>query len=141
VNTWQTPDASVDCVIFNRSLHHINDLPQTMVAVKRLVKPGGRIICQDYAYDRFDEQTACWLYQMQRLLFPKRFIEKVSETAGQNGRKSYHLSAVLNRYPVPGASTSKDIPGEEEHDFLYNSAPGDQEASTRNGMKCEARAL
>lgn len=69
VNTWQTPDASVDGVIFNRSLHHISDLPQTMATVKRLLKPGGRIICQDYAYDRFDEQTACWLYQMQRLLF------------------------------------------------------------------------
>lgn len=69
VNTWQTPDASVDCVIFNRSLHHISDLPQTMATVKRLLRPGGRIICQDYAYDRFDEQTACWLYQMQRLLF------------------------------------------------------------------------
>ncbi len=40
-----------------------------MATVKRLLKPGGRIICQDYAYDRFDEQTACWLYQMQRLLF------------------------------------------------------------------------
>jgi 2-polyprenyl-3-methyl-5-hydroxy-6-metoxy-1,4-benzoquinol methylase len=69
VNTWQALDASVDCVIFNRCLHHISDLPQTMVTMKRLLKPGGRIICQDYAYDRFDEQTACWLFQMQRLLF------------------------------------------------------------------------
>lgn len=69
VNTWQALDASVDCVIFNRSLHHISNLPQTMVTMKRLLKPGGRIICQDYAYDRFDEQTACWLFQMQRLLF------------------------------------------------------------------------
>ena len=69
VNIWQAPDASVDCVIFYRSLHHIGDLLQAMATVKRLLKPGGRIICQDYAYDRFDEQTACWLYQMQRLLF------------------------------------------------------------------------
>jgi len=29
----------------------------------------------------------------------------------------YHLSAVLNRYAVPGASIWKDIPGEEERDF------------------------
>jgi ubiquinone/menaquinone biosynthesis C-methylase UbiE len=69
VNTWQAPDASVDAVIFNRSLHHLSELQQTLVNVKRLLKGGGSIICQDYAYDRFDEQTACWLYQMQRLLF------------------------------------------------------------------------
>ncbi len=69
VNTWQAREASFDCVIFNRSLHHLSPLQETMAQVQRLLKPGGRIILQDYAFDRFDEQTACWLYQMQRLLF------------------------------------------------------------------------
>jgi hypothetical protein len=39
------------------------------------------------------------------------------------------------------ASTRKDIPGEEERNFLYNPVPSDQEASIRDGMKFEARAL
>jgi ubiquinone/menaquinone biosynthesis C-methylase UbiE len=69
VNTWSAPDASFDAVIFNRSLHHLSELERTIAKVKRLLKPGGRIICQDYAYDRFNEPTTCWLYQMQRLLF------------------------------------------------------------------------
>lgn len=69
VNTWQAPEALFDCVIFNRVLHHLLPLQQTMAKVQRLLKQGGRIICQDYAFDRFDERTACWLYQMQRLLF------------------------------------------------------------------------
>jgi SAM-dependent methyltransferase len=69
VNTWQAREASFDCVIFNRSLHHLSALQETMAQVQRLLKPGGRIILQDYAFDRFDEQTACWLYQMQCLLF------------------------------------------------------------------------
>ena len=69
VNTWSLPEASFDAVIFNRALHHMNDLQQTMAKVTRLLKQGGRIICQDYAYDHFDEKTASWLYQMQRLLF------------------------------------------------------------------------
>jgi ubiquinone/menaquinone biosynthesis C-methylase UbiE len=69
VNTWQAPEASFDCVIFNRSLHHLAALQQTMAQVQRLLKEGGRIICQDYAFDRFDERTARWLYQMQRVLF------------------------------------------------------------------------
>ncbi len=75
VNTYQTSDASFDAVIFNRALHHMNDLQQTMAKVKRLLKQGGRIICQDYVYDRFDERTACWLYQMQRLLFLSRHYD------------------------------------------------------------------
>jgi ubiquinone/menaquinone biosynthesis C-methylase UbiE len=69
VNTWQVPEGSFDCVIFNRSLHHLPALQQTMAQVQRLLKQGGRIICQDYVFDRFDERTACWLYQMQRVLF------------------------------------------------------------------------
>ena len=69
VNTWQAREASFDCVIFNRSLHHLPALQQTMAQVQRLLKQGGRIICQDYAFDRFDERTAGFLYQMQRLLF------------------------------------------------------------------------
>jgi hypothetical protein len=53
----------------------------------------------------------------------------------------YHLSAVLNRYAVPGASTGKDIQGDEERDFLYNPVLGDQEASIRDGMKSGARVF
>ncbi len=69
VGTWQAPDASFAAVICNRSLHHLSELQQTLAKVQHLLKPGGSIICQDYAYDRFDERTASWLYQMQRLLF------------------------------------------------------------------------
>jgi ubiquinone/menaquinone biosynthesis C-methylase UbiE len=49
----QAPEARFDCVIFNRSLHHLSALQETMARVQRLLKPGGRIICQDYAFDRF----------------------------------------------------------------------------------------
>ena len=69
MSTWPTPEARFDCVIFNRALHHLLALQQTMAQVQRLLKHGGKVICQDYAFDRFDERTACWLYQMQRVLF------------------------------------------------------------------------
>jgi len=80
VNTWSLPEASFDAVIFNRALHHMNDLQQTMAKVTRLLKQGGRIICQDYAYDRFDEKTASWLYQMQRLLFLSGYYDADTAT-------------------------------------------------------------
>ena len=39
VNTYQAADSSFDAVIFNRALHHMHDLYQTMATVKRLLKP------------------------------------------------------------------------------------------------------
>jgi hypothetical protein len=42
---------------------------------------------------------------------------------------------------VPGAGTRKGIPEEEGRDFVYNSVPGDQAASIREGMKSEARVF
>ena len=66
---WQGTEASFDAVIFNLSLHHIPDLPQVMEQVRHLLKKGGLLICNDYAYDRLDPKTAQWVYQTQQLLF------------------------------------------------------------------------
>jgi SAM-dependent methyltransferase len=67
--TWQAPRSNFDIVIFNRVLHHLTDLEATLAKVKHLLRSNGQIICQDYAYDRFNHQTATWMYQMQRQLF------------------------------------------------------------------------
>lgn len=66
---WQEADASFDVVVINRTLHHLTELQPMLAKVKRLLTSGGRIICQDYAYDRLNNQTASWMYSMQRLLF------------------------------------------------------------------------
>lgn len=67
--SWQAAEASCECVLFNRTLHHVQPLQPALAKVKRLLVPGGWLICQDYAYDLLSESTASWLYAMQRLLF------------------------------------------------------------------------
>jgi SAM-dependent methyltransferase len=67
--SWQGADASFDLVVINRTLHHLTDLRPMIAKVKRLLTPEGYIICQDYAYDHLNDQTASWMYSMQRLLF------------------------------------------------------------------------
>ena len=67
--TWQATDTSFDLVVINRTLHHLTELGPTLTKVKRLLTHKGRIICQDYAYDRLNDQTATWMYSMQRFLF------------------------------------------------------------------------
>jgi 2-polyprenyl-3-methyl-5-hydroxy-6-metoxy-1,4-benzoquinol methylase len=69
IGEWQAEENSFDVVIINRTLHHLHHLQPTLTKVKQLLKNSGRLICQDYAYDRFSEQTASWMYSMQRMLF------------------------------------------------------------------------
>jgi ubiquinone/menaquinone biosynthesis C-methylase UbiE len=73
---WQGTDASFDLVVINRTLHHLTEPGAILTNVKRLLKQQGRIICQDYAYDRLNDQTASWIYSMQRLLFLSRLSEE-----------------------------------------------------------------
>jgi 2-polyprenyl-3-methyl-5-hydroxy-6-metoxy-1,4-benzoquinol methylase len=69
ISTWQAPEGSFDIIIVNRMLHHLHHLQPALAQVKRLLSNEGLFICQDYAYDRLDDQTASWMYSMQRLLF------------------------------------------------------------------------
>lgn len=66
---WQAAASSFDIVIFNRTLHHISDLQQAMAKAKSILKTGGKVLCHDYAYDRFDDTASCWMYAVQRQLF------------------------------------------------------------------------
>jgi ubiquinone/menaquinone biosynthesis C-methylase UbiE len=47
-----------DAVLANMSLHHIHDLSGGLAKMQRLVRPGGRLIVNEHAWDRFDEPTS-----------------------------------------------------------------------------------
>jgi SAM-dependent methyltransferase len=49
-----------DAVVASRSLHHIGDLPAAVAKVERMLRPGGRFIVNEHAFDRFDQRTARW---------------------------------------------------------------------------------
>jgi ubiquinone/menaquinone biosynthesis C-methylase UbiE len=85
-NTWQSTDASFDLVLIARTLHHLTELRPTMEKVKHLLKSGGRIICQDYAYDRLSDQTACWMYAMLRMLFLSGLSNEDPATMGDDAQ-------------------------------------------------------
>ena len=58
-----------DAVVANLSLHHIPDLPAALAKIERLLRPGGRLILNEHAWDRLDERTARW-YVEQRAAAP-----------------------------------------------------------------------
>ena len=57
-----------------------------LTKVQRLLKQQGRIICQDYAYDRLNDQTASWMYSMQRLLFLSGLSEEDPATTADDAQ-------------------------------------------------------
>jgi SAM-dependent methyltransferase len=54
-----------DAVVASLALHHIPDLSGALGKIERLLRPGGRLIVNEHAWDRLDEPTARW-YLEQR---------------------------------------------------------------------------
>jgi SAM-dependent methyltransferase len=50
-------------VVASRSLHHVPDLPRGLDKIARLLRPQGRLILNEHAFDRFDEPTARWYFE------------------------------------------------------------------------------
>jgi 2-polyprenyl-3-methyl-5-hydroxy-6-metoxy-1,4-benzoquinol methylase len=86
ITTWQGPESHFDLVILNRTLHHLHQMPMTLAKVASLLTSEGRLVCQDYAYDRFSEQTASWMYGMQRLLFLSGLSDEDPATAANDAQ-------------------------------------------------------
>jgi ubiquinone/menaquinone biosynthesis C-methylase UbiE len=57
-----------DAIVFNRSLHHVGDLAGAIDKAHRLLGAGGVVACNEFAFDRFDERTATWLFTLEQLL-------------------------------------------------------------------------
>jgi SAM-dependent methyltransferase len=53
-------DKDFDAVVASRALHHIPDLPDSVAKIAGLLRPEGRLILDEHACDRLDENTARW---------------------------------------------------------------------------------
>jgi SAM-dependent methyltransferase len=52
--------APFDAVVAIRSLHHIPDLDGAVATMAELLRPGGRLIVHEHAWERLDDRTARW---------------------------------------------------------------------------------
>ncbi|HEU4724386.1 MAG TPA: class I SAM-dependent methyltransferase [Candidatus Eisenbacteria bacterium] len=60
--------APFDAVVFTRSLHHIAPLDRALDRAAALLGPGGRLIAEEFAFDRVTLPTARWWYDMESVL-------------------------------------------------------------------------
>ena len=54
-----------DGIVAIRALHHIADLARAVAKMARLLRPGGRVVIHEHAWERLDQRTARW-YLEQR---------------------------------------------------------------------------
>jgi ubiquinone/menaquinone biosynthesis C-methylase UbiE len=59
-----------DAAVANRALHHIPDLAGALDKVARLLRPGGRLIVHEHAWERMDEPTARWYLEHRATIDP-----------------------------------------------------------------------
>jgi SAM-dependent methyltransferase len=57
-------DAQFDAVLFTRSLHHIHDLDGAVAAAVAAVRPGGRIIVEDFRAEGGTERSSRWFVEI-----------------------------------------------------------------------------
>jgi SAM-dependent methyltransferase len=68
VGEWWAPPERFDAVVASRVLHHVADPEQLLAGVAAWLRPGGRLVAVELAYDRFDRRGASWLYETRGLL-------------------------------------------------------------------------
>ncbi len=108
--TW--PDYSAegfDVVLFTRSLHHIERLGEAVEKASSAVKPGGRIMVEDFAFHEADHNTVCWfralleqLHDQQRLAvdessFASRIL-RATDPIGAWHHGSDHIHPALQQH-------------------------------------------
>lgn len=65
--TWPEFDSEpVDAITFTRSLHHIEDLPRALQKARDTLRPHGKLLIEDFAFDVVDQRTITWLVNVVR---------------------------------------------------------------------------
>jgi SAM-dependent methyltransferase len=57
-----------DAVVAARSLHHVTNLETGLDRIHELLRPGGVLVLDEFAWDRLDGPTAEWFHGQQRAL-------------------------------------------------------------------------
>ena len=63
LDLWEGP---FDAVVAVRSLHHIRELDRALDKIRSLLRPGGLLAVEEFAWDLADEPTLDWLAEQRR---------------------------------------------------------------------------
>lgn len=61
-------EPAYDVVLFSRCLHHVQPMPDAVKVARSLLKPGGKVVLEEFAPELVDLVTATWVKQQEKLL-------------------------------------------------------------------------
>lgn len=97
-----------DVVIFSRSVHHVHPLMDAMKRAHSLLRPGGKLILEEFGVDQMDGKTAQWFYDLEETLSSLGVLSKADEDNAPSNE------GYLNRWKAehhhePALNTSTEI--------------------------------
>ncbi len=73
-----------DAVLFTRSLHHLAPIEDALDRALGALAPGGKVVAEEFAYDRVNLPTARWFYDLQAVLAAAGIVAAAGD-AGEEG--------------------------------------------------------
>ena len=115
------------------SLHHIHELDAAVDRIAALLAPGGKLVLEEFGWDRVDEATAAWIAEQQGGTPDAALAEWRAEHAGLHGDERC------------GARSTAASPSGRSHGgrtcTAASSAPSSRAASATRSRGSEIRAI
>jgi len=129
-----------DAVLFTRSLHHMAPVAKALNRAAALLRPGGRFLAEEFAFDRVNIQTARWYYDLEAVLAAAGLIPPTDpllrEIRNPLGRwRQEHVAdpPLQSGHAMLAAARERfDLGPAEEAPYLYRTFAGRMEPGERS---------
>lgn len=133
-------EEAYDAVIFTRSLHHMAPVGKALARAAGLLRPGGRFLAEEFAFDRVNIQTARWYYDLEAVLAsaglippPDPALREVRNPLGRWRQEHASDPPLQSGHAMLSAARDRfDLGPAEEAPYLYRSLADRMEAGERS---------
>ena len=117
-------EGAFDVVLFTHSLHHFSPIEDAIDRAVGALGPGGRVVAEEFAYDRVNLPTARWFYDLQLVLAAGALVTGVEEEEGNplgRWRREHAAEPPLSTgHTILAAARERlDLSVVEEAPYLY----------------------
>jgi len=133
-------EESYDAVLFTRSLHHMVPVGKALSRAAALLRPGGRFLAEEFAFDRVNIQTARWYYDLEAVLAsaglippPDPTLREVRNPLGRWRQEHTSDPPLQSGHAMLSAARDRfDLGPAEEAPYLYRTFAGRMEPGDRS---------
>jgi len=147
-------DEPYGAVLFTRSLHHMMPVEEALDRAAALLRPGGALIAEEFAFDRVNLPTARWFYDLRSVLAAAGLLTETSTDADEGNplgrwrREHAHDPPLPTGHAILAAARERfELTSVEEAPYLYryfgdDMKPGPAgEATVRRVFEIESRLI